>query len=333
MTNPYEILGVNQNASEDEIKRAYRKLAHKYHPDKNPGDSTAEAKFKEINEAYQRITNPDQFKNDAPDMGGFGGFGGFDFGNGIDDFLNNIFGHGHRHQQQPRGQDFRVSIELPFKEACFGVTKKIEFSAQELCSGCEGVGAKPGDFATCPACNGSGQKIFTRGMVTLSGGICKDCRGSGVKITKACEQCKGTRVEVKHISREVKIPSAIGHGATLRVPRAGGNGGKNMIPGDLFVQIHVTPHPTMQRHGLDIISNVDIQLKDALLGTTIEVETLHGKQSMKIAECTKPNMKLGLKGKGAKDPNSEKFGKHIVIVNVVFPDKLTDKQKTAISEL
>ena len=328
MNDPYQTLGVSRDASEDEIKKAYRKLAHQFHPDKNPGDVASEEKFKEINNAYQQITNPDQSQQGAPSVDDFN----FNFGNGMfNDVFQNIFGGA----QQARGRNVTAAIGLTFEESCFGCVKEIRVNLDEPCAGCSGVGAAAGDFTTCQACNGTGQSTIKRGFVVITGGMCQPCSGRGVIITKSCGKCLGKGTSKVDRVHNVQIPSCAQNGAALAVPGAGLAGPQGSRPGDLIVRIQVVPHPHFTREGLDVVSNLEISLKEALLGGEREVSTIHQSTKVQIPPLTKPGQKLSLKGLGAKNPNTSdaQFGRHLLNITVRFPTTLTDEQRQTLEKI
>lgn len=318
-------MGISPDASESEVKKAYRKLAHKWHPDKNPDDPKAEEKFKEVSEAYQRITNPEAFASDNPYAGGFG-FG--DASSIFEDLFGNIFGGG----RQRRGQDFRTKIHLTFEEACFGATKTVEFDVPVSCNTCSGVGATTGNYESCEVCNGSGQISQRHGFMQMNM-PCSACRGRGITIITPCESCKGSGSVLEHRKHEVKVPPMRETGNVLRVRGAGGKASPGVLPGDLHIQIFVEPKPGFTRTHMDVESVLSISLKEALLGTKKEIETIHGNVIVKIPECSKPGQKISLKDKGAKNPKTHKFGRHLVRLDIEFPKNLTKKQKKSIERL
>jgi len=318
--DPYKVLGVASNASEKEIKKAYRKKAHKYHPDKSSGDET---KFKEVNEAYQRITEPERFANE----GGFGGPSP-----DIDDLFSSMFGFRGRGRAR-RGQDYRVSLKISFKEACMGCKKTVEFSVSEPCEPCEGIGAKAGDYKPCTTCGGTGKLRQRSGFLQLEV-PCNTCMGKGSSIIKACSECKGSGSVNTPKKHELSIPSLRETGNVLRV-RGGGEPAhaQGMQPGDLLVQLHVENKPGFSRSGTDVETELKITLKEALLGTEKEVDTIHGATTVKVPECTRPKQKLSLNNKGAKNPQNDQLGRHLLRINIDFPDVLDDDQKEMIGKV
>lgn len=326
MKNPYEVLGVSQDASEDEIKKAYRKLAHQWHPDKHGGDKGAEEKFKEISEAYQRITNPEQFvQSQGPDMSGFQGFNGSDF---INDIFENMFGGSVRQTHQ--ASNFQAQLTISFEESCFGCKKTVEFDIPEVCISCSGIGAATGDYAACGQCGGSGRIAQRAGFMQIQT-ACPGCGGKKFKIKKSCQSCSGSGTTTCHKKHEIHIPSLRTTGNVLRVKGAGGTA-PNANPGDLLIHISVNEKFGFIREGKDILTDFTLSLKEALLGTEKEVETIHGKAKVKVPECVRPGQKLSLKDKGAVGPDGV-TGAHLLKVKIEFPSKLTDEQKEQIARI
>lgn len=313
--NPYKVLGVSKDASKEEIKKAYRKLAHKYHPDKNPDNPEAEEKFKEISEAYEMLTNP---KKQKPNMGGFGNIN-----------INDIFsrfaqGWGANPVSQIRQQN--VELEITFKESCFGSLKDVTFNYQRTCTTCGGVGAEKGDFEICSACNGTGARTTSLGgNVTISVGSCPNCKGKGTIIHKTCSNCNGHGTTNHTETRTLNIPPLVEENSVLRVQIDNEN--------LLNVRLKITNNHDMLRRGIDIYTKEKISLKDALLGGKITVETLNGDKLVTIKECTSPGTKVRLKGCGAKHPQKNEYGSHIAIIEVEFPHSLQEEQKDKIKEV
>lgn len=350
----YETLGVSKSASEDEIKKAFRKLAVKYHPDKEGGD---EAKFKEINEAYEVLKDKqkrqryDQFGHagvggangggfSGNPFEGFGGFGGqgveFDFGGGLGDIFSQFFGGSTGAQRGPRrGRDVETSINLTFEEAVFGVEKDISLNLDDECDHCKGSGAEPGyGIKTCPTCKGSGQQ--TRVMNSIFGQIqqavtCPTCKGKGEVPEKDCSVCggKGTRRQSRDI--KVKIPAGIDDGATIRL-REHGEATQGGAKGDLYVHIRVKAHKKFTREGNIVLSFEHISMVDAALGTEIDVETVDGLVRMKIPAGTQNGTDFKLSGHGVPHLRGESRGPHIVGIIVDTPTKLSKKQKELLEE-
>ena len=352
----YEILGVSKNASDDEIKKAYRRLAVKHHPDKEGGD---EAKFKEIGEAYEVLKDSqkrqryDQFGHAGvggnsgasggnPFSGGFGGFSGqdihFDFGDsGFGDIFGQFFGGGASSSRQGprRGRDVEATLQLSFEEAVFGVEEKIKIEMNDECSHCHGTTVEPGyEMKTCPTCKGAGQ--VNRVMNTIFGPIqqsvvCETCDGRGKIPEKVCSVCKGTGVERREKTINLKIPAGIDDGATIRLRGYGeaiGNGTK----GDLYVHIKVKAHKKFTREGDIILSEQHIGMVDAALGAEIDVDTVDGKIRMKIPAGTQSGADFKLSGHGVPHPNSDRRGPHIVNIVVDIQTNLSKKQRDLLEE-
>lgn len=344
----YDILGVGKNATKEDIKKAYKKLAKKYHPDLNK-DSGASDKFKEINEAaavlgdekkreqYDRFgTTAEQFSG-YQDFGGFGGFGGgFDF----EDIFDSMFGgnpfFGGRRRGPRRGRDLSLDIEITLQEAAFGVKKKISIPRLEKCRTCNGKGAESeSDIETCSSCNGTGQVKRTMktpfGMFATTSS-CDVCRGEGNVIKKPCKECKGAGRVEKHRKIEVEIPQGVETGSQLRIANEGEAGERNSGPGDLYVTIHVLEHEEFDRKGSDLYTERAISFAQAVFGDEIEVPTLDGKARMTIPSGTQTHTLFRLKGKGVPRLRGSGRGDEYVRVVVKTPSKLTKKQKEALME-
>lgn len=347
----YETLGVQKNASKDEIKKAFHKMAHKYHPDKSHGD---EAKFKEVNEAYQTLSDDqkraqyDQFGSDGPQMGGFGGngqgFGGFDFSNfgqgqggfefDLGDMFGDIFGGG-RQSRSRRGSDLQTTVQIEFKDAIFGVDRELRIKKPSTCTTCKGNGAKPGtNVQTCSQCGGKGQVRNIQRTILGSiatNQICDKCHGAGKIPTTPCETCRGKGVVNEERTIKVAVPAGIQNGETLRLASMGEaiSGGQ---AGDLYVHVSVTPHKTIVRQQNDLVTNLSIKLTDALLGATYAVETLDGMEQVSIPTGTKVGDTITLKHKGV-PTSSSKRGNFIIKLDIKLPEKLSKKAKEVIEEL
>lgn len=353
----YELLGVSKSASADEIKKAFRKLAVKHHPDKEGGD---EAKFKEINEAYEVLRDQqkrqryDQFGHagvgGASGGGGYGGgnpFEGFDFGGqnvnfdfgdgGLGDIFGQFFGGGggSRQQRQARGRDVETSVKLSFEEAVFGKEVKIDLELEDVCSHCKGSTAEPGhELKTCQTCQGSGQEVKV--MNTMFGAIqqavvCHTCNGRGKVPEKECTVCKGKGTERRKQSIKLKVPAGIDDGATIRLSERGEAivGGSK---GDLYVGIRVAAHKKFTREGNLIISEEHVSMVDAALGTEIDVDTVDGKVRMKVPAGTQSGTDFKLSDHGVPNMRGSGRGAHIVSVIVDTPTKLTKKQKELLGQ-
>lgn len=342
----YEVLGVDKGADEAAIKKAYRNLAKKYHPDMNPGDKEAEQKFKEVNEAYAVLSDSekraryDQYGHEGvdPNMGGagfgdFGGFGGFDFG----DIFSSFFGGGtstSRRNAPERGEDLRAHVAISFEEAAFGCKKDVSFNRVEVCPDCSGSGAAKGTSAeTCPTCKGTGTVRTTQrtalGMFQ-STRPCDVCKGRGKIVKTPCTNCRGTGyVRVKK-TLEVNIPAGIDDGQRI-ILRGQGNSGRNGGPaGDLVVDVAVRPHTVFERDGYDLYCDVPVTFAEAALGAEIDIPTLEGKVKYTIPEGTQSHTQFTLRGKGIQIVNTQKKGDLIFRVIVEVPRGMNSSQKEAL---
>lgn len=340
----YEILGISRNASDDEIKKAYRQLAHKYHPDKNPGDKNSEEHFKDINAAYEVLKDPNkraQYDRFGYAEAGAGpGFGeGAGFGADFQDLFGDVFGEffstGRRRAGGARGQrgaDLRYDLEVTFEEAAFGTEKKIKFSKAVRCQKCSGSGAKPGTSSTqCPACHGRGQVSYQQGFFSISR-PCSNCRGEGRIIKEPCSDCSGAgRISAAH-NLSVKVPAGVETDTRLRLSGEGESGIHGGPPGDLYIIINVKPHPIFQRQNDDIICEVPVSFPQAALGTDIDVPTLEGNVKLKIPAGTQSDKVFRLKHKGIASIHTGQRGDQHVIIKVETPTKLTVRQKELLEE-
>ena len=345
----YEVLGVDRSASEDQIKKAYRQQAKKYHPDLNPGDKTAEEKFKEVNEAYEVLSDSekkakyDQFGHAGVDPNfGAGGYGGgsynVDFGD-LGDIFSSFFGGGARTRNPNaprRGEDAGATVVISFEEAAFGCKKNINVTRIEKCDTCGGSGAQAGSQPkTCPSCHGTGQINVSQRTpfgVMQSQRVCDQCRGTGKIIEKPCRSCGGKGKVRRTRSEDIKIPAGIDDGQTF-VLRGGGHAGDNGGPaGDLRITVSVRPHPIFERRGFDVWCDFPITFTQAALGDELTVPTLDGNVKYNIPEGTQPGDIFKLRGKGITRINSSVRGDQYVRIVLEVPRNLNSKQKSALKE-
>ncbi|MBQ8818348.1 MAG: molecular chaperone DnaJ [Clostridia bacterium] len=344
----YEVLGLSKGAGDAEIKKAYRSMAKKYHPDMNPGDKEAEAKFKEVNEAYAVLSDADkkaqydQFGHAAFDQtagGGYGGgFGGFgDFGD-IGDIFGNIFGgafggSSSRNRNAPmRGEDVGVRVTVSFEEAAFGVKKDISYNRVQKCPDCSGSGAAKGTSPeTCSACGGQGQRRVTQrlgGMAFQTTATCDKCRGTGKVIKNPCTNCRGTGYIKVTKKLSVNIPAGIDDGERIALRSQGCDGRNGGPAGDLIITVNVKRHSVFERDGYNIYCEIPITVAEATLGSEIDVPTLEGNQKFTIPEGTQPGTQFTIRQKGIPYVNNaNRKGDLIFTVNVEIPKSLTEKQK------
>jgi molecular chaperone DnaJ len=347
----YHVLGVERSATPDEIKKSYRKLAVKFHPDKNPGDHTAEEKFKELGEAYEVLSSPDKraaydrYGHQAFSQGGMGGgggmhdpfevfrevFGGGRNGGGIfDGIFGEAFGGGDAGERggRGRGSDLRYDMRITFQEAARGVEKEIEISKLQACDTCHGSGAEPGSkVTTCPTCGGHGQVAVTRGFFNIAQ-TCPKCRGAGQVIEKPCHTCRGDGRVEKNSKIKIKIPAGVEDGTRLRSSSQGEGGVRGGAAGDLYVVLHVEPHELFQREGTDLFCNVPISFARAALGGEIKVPTLEGSAILKIPAGTPSNKVFRLRGKGMPEVHGRGVGDLHVKIYVEVPTRLSPEQKS-----
>lgn len=337
----YEVLGVGRTASEADVKKAYRRLAMQNHPDRNPGDKTAEERFKEASEAYQILSDPerraqyDRFGHAAFDQGA--GPGGFDFrGAGFEDIFSDIFGDffgsGRGRSRARRGEDLRYDLDIDFEEAAFGTEKVVSIPRETACGTCAGQGTRGGEpRTTCNACQGSGQVRYQQGFFSIAK-TCGQCSGRGTVVKNACGECRGSGTTTKAQSLNVKIPAGVDEGSRLKLRGEGAAGLNGGPAGDLYVVINVREHPLFARNGNDIVCEVPVSFPQVALGDEIEVPTLKGTVKMKIAAGTQSGSIFRLRGKGVPDIRGYGRGDQLVRVNVETPRKLTQKQRQVLQE-
>lgn len=340
----YEVLGVAKNASEEEIKKSYRKLAMKYHPDRNPDSKEAEDKFKEVKEAYEMLSDAE--KREAydryghagvdPNMGGgAGGFGGGGFADAFGDIFGDIFGGGRGRSNGPpvyRGADLRYNLEITLEQAAHGFDTTIRVASWDSCETCHGSGSKPGSSpSTCGTCGGHGQVRMQQGFFSIQQ-TCPKCHGTGKVVTDPCAPCNGQGKIKRNKTLEVKIPAGIDNGMRIRSSGNGEPGTNGGPPGDLYVEIHIKQHSVFQREGDDLHCEMPISFAKAALGGEIEVPTLNGKASFTIPEGTQSGKTFRLRGKGIKGVRSGYAGDLFCHVVVETPVKLTERQKELLRE-
>ena len=347
----YEVLGVAKTASDDELKKAYRKLAKQYHPDMNPGDKGAEAKFKEINEAYEVLSDKDkrskydQFGHAGVDPnfggGGFGGygdfgdFGDFGFGDILGDLLGGGFGGRSANRSGPqRGESLRAGITISFEEAAFGCEKEISLTRLESCESCHGSGCAPGTTAeVCPDCRGSGTvRVQQRmgGMAFTSSAPCSRCRGTGKIIHQPCKSCGGGGNVRKQRKISVSVPQGINDKQAISLRGQGNAGANNGPAGDLIVEVRVKPHPYFQREGTSVLYECPVSFYQAAMGAELEIPTIDGKVKYTLPAGTQPGATFRLRGKGIPELRGRGRGDQYVTVQVRVPTSLTNQQRDAL---
>ncbi len=351
----YEVLSVSRDASDQELKTAYRKLAMKYHPDRNPGDQEAEEKFKECSEAYQVLSDPDKraaydryghaaFNGSSSGAGAgpFGGGGGFGNAQDLGDIFGDIFGEmfnmggsgrGGRASRAQRGRDLRYDMPLEFEEAVFGVEREIKIRRSETCPDCHGEGtAKGKQPVTCPQCGGRGQQRFQQGFFSVAR-TCSSCGGTGTLISDPCQTCHGeTRVQAEHTIL-VKVPAGVEQDTRIRYQGEGEAGKFGGPSGDLYVVLNVKDHKFFERDGDDLHCVMPISFPQAALGTELEIQTLEGSETIKVPEGTQSGHEFRLRGKGVPHLNQRGKGDLIVEIRVQTPAKLNKQQKELLRQL
>jgi len=338
----YDVLGIQRGASDDEIKRNYRKLALQFHPDRNPDDNAAEERFKEAAEAYEVLRDPekrriyDQFGFEGLQGTGFQGFGGFDdifsaFGDVFQDFFGFNSGSTARRRTQ-QGADLRYDLEISFLESALGVEKELDIARREPCEVCHGSGAKPGTGpSTCDTCGGRGQVTRSQGFFRIST-TCPSCHGTGTVITDPCDACQGSgRVQVKR-KVHVRIPPGVDTGSRLRLREEGEPGVFGGPPGDLYVMIYVKPHEFFRREEDDLVCTVPISFVQAALGAQVDVPTLDDIEKISIPKGTQPGEAFRLKGKGFPRLRSYGRGDQVIELQIITPTNLTKKQEELLRE-
>jgi molecular chaperone DnaJ len=336
----YQTLGIKKDASTDEIKRAYRKLARKHHPDLNPGDKTSEKKFKDINEAYEVLsdtkkrTEYDQYGKAAFDgTGGSEGFRTQDFGfgaGGSEDIFADLFSH-FRHSEAPlKGTDLETRLKITLEEAYKGVAKSIKLTREVSCKSCRGSGAEASK--TCTSCRGSGSIKQSRGVFRLSQ-PCPACRGSGKIVSRTCKTCRGKGSTMASETIKVKIPPGADTGSRVRLRGMGGAGSEGGPAGDLLIELTVAPHEIFRREGNNIYVDVPVTVTEAVLGGKINVTTLDGTVSMTLPPGTDSGKKFRLKGKGIPDKRRGVTGDEFAVIKIVVPKKVTEKTREALEEI
>lgn len=348
----YEVLEVSKNASKEEIKKAYRKQALKYHPDKNPGDARAEEKFKEAAEAYEVLSNDEKrARYDRYGHAGIGGAAGGGFGSGgmtIDDIFEHFgdifgtgfggfggFGSSRRSRRVNKGSNLRVKVKLTMQEIATGVEKKLKLNKYITCDACDGSGAQGSSYATCPTCHGTGQvtritNTFLGQMQTTT--TCPNCGGEGKTISKKCPKCAGEGIIKGEEVVRINIPAGVGEGMQLNVSGKGNAARRGGMNGDLLVVIEEEKHPELIRDGNDLIFNLYLSVPQAILGTQAEIPTVDGKVKIRIEAGTQPGKILRIRGKGLPDVNGYRKGDLLVHINVYIPREVTREEARIIEK-
>lgn len=346
----YEILGLARDATSEDIKKAYRQMALRHHPDRNPGDKEAEEKFKEAAEAYSVLVDPqkrsvyDRFGQEGLRGEGFQGFSGFDssvfedfediLGNFFGFSFGNIFGGGERRRPgRQRGRDLGLEVEIGLEEAAAGVEKEIRLTRAETCPVCRGSGAKPGTRpVTCPVCGGRGQVRFQQGFFTMAR-TCSRCQGRGEIIEAPCENCRGKGHVKEKRSLKVRIPPGVDDGSRLRLSGEGEAGDLGAPAGDLYVGIRVKKHPFFEREGTDLVCRIEISFTQAALGARVEIPTLDGSEILKIPAGAQSGDIIRMKGQGIQDVGGHRRGDLFVHLQVKTPENLSREQKELLTKL
>ena len=341
----YEVLGLNRNSSKDDIKKAYRTLAMKYHPDKNPGDEGAEAKFKEASEAAEILLNDqkkqayDQFGHaGVSGQGGFSSSQDFDLGDIFGDIFGDLMGGGRRSRRRrysggSPGNDLQMALEVSFEEAASGKEKPISLTKHTSCRSCHGTGGKDGASPiNCNVCHGLGEVRRQQGFFTVSS-TCHKCHGSGQMVSSPCSRCQGAGRTKKNVELSVKVPPGIDHGQRLKLRNEGDAGMMKGPNGDLYVEIHIRPHDIFLRDGPDVHCIIPVSFSQAALGAQMEVPTLTGKVSVSIPEGTQSGKKMRLKGKGIERLGAGTYGDQILTIHVETPIRLSSKQRELFGQL
>jgi molecular chaperone DnaJ len=339
----YNTLGVNRDSSADEIKKAYRKLAMKYHPDRNPGDNAAEEKFKSAAEAYEVLGDLekrkiyDRYGAEGLRSSGYSGPGNFeDIFSSFGDIFGDLFGFGGT-RRQPRqgpipGNDLRYDLTISFMDAVHGIDKEIDITKRDTCWTCEGSGIRPGyKSQTCPHCHGSGQVTRTQGFFSVRT-PCSQCHGQGEIVTDPCEDCNGSGLVSKNKKVSVKIPPGVDNGARMRLRSEGEGGRKGGQPGDLYIVIHVEPHDFFQRENDLIYCRFPLGMAQAALGCTLEVPTIYGKKKLTVPKGTQPGDTFRLRGEGVASLRGHGKGDMVIEIQVIIPEKINKRQRELLEE-
>lgn len=346
----YAVLGLSRDASPEDVKKAYRKLSKEWHPDKHKGDKAAEDRFKEINEAYEVLSNPqkkqmyDQFGSTGGPGGGGAGFGGFDFsgfgGGGADfgDIFESFFGGAARGRPQARtdGADREIEVTISFMDSVTGAQMPVRLRKLAPCGTCKGEGAEPGTkIVTCATCGGTGQAVRTVnsffGQIQQRG-VCPTCAGAGKAPESPCRTCGGEGRTQETVDVNIDVPAGIASGQTLRIRGQGDAGIRGAPAGDLYVHIRVVPDPRFERDGDDVRSSVSVPVIDALLGGEVEVETVQGTTTVQVPEGMQPGQVFRIRGKGMPQLGSSRHGDHYVTINVEIPKKLSRSERKILEE-